>query len=329
MAGSGAPNYVDWAIWSKLSMLGPGMGMGFPIGAGNVFWVDGFNGNDGWVGTRPDQPFATITYALTQCVADHNDYILVIDAWQEAAAVAINKTRTHIIGLGNYLRPNQNHPFVMLNAVADHAIFTVTALSNNCEIAGFSFGGGATHGAIENTGGIPMGLHIHDCEFGHQFAGNTPQDGINIASNATNIRIENCIFLGLDAGTKVDGTITRDGIHMACAGDPRSGVIRDNRFMGLGGGIGINLSAPFEDGAWIVEDNYFFIPIVDALAAGWAITLQANVAGCMVNNNFAMQTCDGTGNCPYRDLSTGVLATCKNGWGMNYSGQAVIAPVVA
>lgn len=323
----GAPNHVDNAIYDLLSQLFPGGWLGFPVGAGHVFWVDGFNGLDTNPGTTPTLPFQTITYALTQCVNDRNDYIMVLDAWQEPAAVAINVTRVHIIGLGNYLRPNSNHPFVMLNAAADHAIFTVSALSNNCEIAGFSLGGGATHAGIENPGGTPMGLHIHDCVFGHQFAGNTPQDGIRVDLNTTNIRIERCTFLGADAGSKVDGLITRDGIRLQCAGDPRGGMIKDNRIMGIPG-VGINLNAPFEDGAWIIEDNHFYMPIVDAAPAGWAITLQANVAGCMVNNNHAKQTGDGTGNNPYRDLSTGVLATCKNGWGMNYSGPAVISPVV-
>ena len=325
----GAPNYVDWAIWSLLRDQCPAMWLGMPIGAGHVYWVNtAANGGSNLnIGTRPDQPFETITFALTQCVAERNDYIMVIDDWQEPATINVNITRVHIIGLANYLRPNTNNPLVCLNSVTnDFPIFTVSALSNNSEIAGFALGGGALHAGIENVAGTPMNLHIHDCVFGHSFSGNTPQDGILIGANATNIRIENCIFLGLDAGHKVDGLITRDGIHIAAAGDPRGGVIRDNRCSGIPS-VGVNLSAPFEDGAWIVEDNRFFIPIVDALAAGWAITLQGNVAGCMVNNNHAMQTGDGTGNNPYRDLSNpGLIAQLKNGWGMNYSGQVVIVP---
>ena len=51
--------------------------------------------------------------------------------------------------------------------------------------------------------------------------------------------------------------------------------------------------------------------------------------GGMISNNHAMQTGDGTGSNPYRDTTTGGIGTCENGWGMNYSGQAVIAPATA
>ena len=100
---------LDRAIYDLLSQLF-GNVLGIPTGAGNVFWVDGINGNNANSGTRPDQPWLTITYALTQCVNEHNDYIMVLDAWQEPAAVDINVTRVHIIGLANYLRKNSNNP---------------------------------------------------------------------------------------------------------------------------------------------------------------------------------------------------------------------------
>jgi len=47
--------------------------------------------------------------------------------------------------------------------------------------------------------------------------------------------------------------------------------------------------------------------------------------GCLVSHNFASQTGDATGNNPYRDLSTGVLATCLNGWVANYAGHTLSA----
>jgi hypothetical protein len=293
-----------------------------PPGIGRVFYVHNWTGSDNNNGIDPGTPFATIAHALTECVDDRNDYIIVLQHWQEDP-IAIDKTLVHIIGISN----NPALPFICLNNAANNdAIFTITAECNHVEIAGFMLGGGAGHAAIENLGGTPQQAYIHNCVFGHRFSGNTPQDGILIGVNATGIHIEDCIFFGLDAAHKVDGLITRDGIHIATGADPMNGVIRNNRFMGIPG-VGINLSCTLENGGWIIEDNRFFIPIVDALAAGWAITLQSPVAGCMVNNNHAMQTGDGTGNNPYRDLSNpGLIAQLKNGWGMNYSGQAVIAP---
>lgn len=286
-------------------------------GIGRVFYVQAFTGNDANEGIDPAAPFATIAHALTQCVDDHNDYIIVLDAWQEAMPIDIDVTRVHILGLS--ISPN--HPFVMLNATADTAIFTVTALSNNCEIAGFSFGGGATHAAIENVGGTPMGLYIHDCEFGHSFAGDTPQDGIFINVNATNLRVERCTFLGNEA--EGGGTITRDGIRFLGGGIPLGGVFRDNVFTGIPG-VGINIVAvAANSGGFIICGNMFFAEIADAKAAGWAITLNATVKGSLVAHNFASQTGDDTGNNPYRDLTTGVLATCLNGWVANYAGNAL------
>lgn len=291
-----------------------------PPAIGRVFYVQGFSGTDAvGRGTDPGNPFLTITYALAQCVAERNDYIIVIDAWNEAMPIVVDKTRVHIIGLG----VSSNHPFVMLNATADTAIFDVNAASSNVEIAGFDLGGGPTHAGIENVGGAPMGLYVHDCMFGHSFAGDTPQDGILIDMSATNIRIERCVFLGNEA--MGGGTLTRDGIRWDTAADPLGGVFIANTFTGLPG-VGINIvSVGPNTGGFIIKNNIFMAEIADAKAAGWAITLQgpADVKGCLVVGNMASQTGDATGNNPYRDLSTGALATCLNGWVNNHDGNAL------
>jgi len=315
-----SPNHVDNAIYDLLSKQCPAMWLGFPIGTGVVYWVDSTNGDDGNVGTRPDQAFATIIFALTQCVNNRNDYIMVIDDWQEAAAIAINKTRVHIIGLNNYLRQNSNHMFVGLSSVTnDFSIFTVSALSNECEIAGFALGGGATNAGIENIIGAPMGLHIHDCSFGHFFTHNDPQDGIRIGLNATNIRIEHCVFLGTPHGK---GDITRDGIHWECGGDPLNGSIEDNQFKALPG-VGINFAQVAADtgGISILRNIFNVLDTVD----GEAITLNTTPAGMLVDQNHVMygNAQVGYGQNPYRDLNSP-----NNDWGLNYRGNQVIEPVI-
>lgn len=300
------PNTLEKAIWLKL------MGLGLPWAAlGNVFYVDGVNGNNLWDGLTPNTPWATITYALTQCVADHDDYIIVTEHWQEV--VAINITRVHIIGIPS----NPNHSFVQMNAVADTAIFTVTALSNNCEIAGFSFGGGNNHAGIENAGGTPMGLYIHDCQFGHFFAGDTPQDGIRIDLNATNIRIERCSFYG----NLACGTLTRDGIRWTSGGDPLNGTIIDNQFLACPG-VGINfLAVAANTGGISIKDNIF---ACGADVQGSGITLTANCAGFLVVGNKALYG-DVTAamvNNPYLDAA----AAFNNHWMANHKGNALIDP---
>lgn len=301
------PNMLEKAIWLKLFSLScmPSVVLG------NVYYVHGFTGLDTNDGLTPNSPFLTITHALTLCVNDHDDYIIVMEHWQEV--VTINKTRVHIIGVGG----NPNHSFVQMNAAADTAIFIVSSNSNNSEIAGFSFGGGANHAGIENAAGTPMGLYIHDCQFGHVFAGDTPQDGIRIGANATNIRIERCSFYGNEG----KGTMTRDGIRWV-AGDPLNGTIINNQFIGLPA-VGINFLGAIGIGS--ILDNFFYSPVASLLGAGWAITL--NGIGTIVSNNRASCTGDATGNNPYRDASGAGVASRLNGWSNNYWGPGMaIAP---
>jgi hypothetical protein len=300
------PNTLEKAIWLKL------LGLGIvPVALGNIFYVDGIAGNNLNDGLSPDTPWLTITYALTQCVADHDDYIIVMDHWQEV--VTLNVTRVHLIGIPH----NANHSFVQMNAAGATAIITVSALSNNCEIAGFSFGGGPANAGIENVAGTPLGLYIHHCQFGHSFAGDTPQDGIRIGLNATNIRIEKCSFYGDHAC----GTITRDGIRWNGAGDPLNGTIIDNQFLAPGG-IGINfIAVAAVSGGITIKDNVF------ACAhdvQGDAITLGATCAGFLVVGNKALcgEITAGMVNNPYFDGAP----LASNHWMCNYKGNALVDP---
>lgn len=305
----GGAGPVIKAIYQKL--LG-GIAV-WPELIGKVYYVDGVNGDNGNSGITPNTPWLTITHALTQCVNDRGDYIIVLEHWREV--VAINRTRVHIIGATR----NPNHSFVQMNAVADTAIFTVSALSNHCEIAGFSFGGGANHAGIENAGGTPMGLYIHDCQFGHVFAGDTPQDGIRVELNATNIRIEKCSFYGAPAGK---GTLTRDGIRFQGGGDPLNGAIRDCQFLGLPG-VGIDfVTVAADTGGITIQDNVF---ACDADTQGAAITLGANCAGFLCVGNKAMWGASTAvlAQNPYLDSAI----AGRNHWVGNWLGNAVTDPV--
>ncbi len=311
---------VDRAILDLLTNLFPGLQIGIPVGIGNVFWVDSVAGDNGNVGTRPDQAFATIIYALTQCVDNNNDYIMVIRSAEEAATITVGVVRVHIIGLGNFFRPNSSHPYVELSAGGDWAIFTLTTASANCEIAGFSLGGGATAAGIQNLDGTPEGVHIHDCLFGHAFITDTPQDGIFIDLNAINIRIERCTFLGTPGGK---GTITRDGIRWDSGADPLCGVIENNQFKGLPG-VAMNFVAVVDDtGGITIKDNTILCK--ESYAVGDAINLATTCRGFMVVGNKAMygSVTAAMGNNPYLDSS---IAAPFNSWAHNYKGNALVDP---
>lgn len=89
---------------------------GFPVLPGigsnifadvNVYWVDSTDGNkaDGAGGGSAEQPFATINFAIGQCVANQGDVILGkpghTERVTEAAGLALDVAGITIIGIGN------------------------------------------------------------------------------------------------------------------------------------------------------------------------------------------------------------------------------------
>lgn len=71
---------------------------GLPPFTGNFFWVDATNGSDGNTGGAQD-PFATLTQALTKCTANNNDVVFLTGTYHTTATVAWSKNFTHLIGL--------------------------------------------------------------------------------------------------------------------------------------------------------------------------------------------------------------------------------------
>ncbi len=281
---------------------------------GRVFYVDHINGDNANNGIDPGEAFQTITYALTQCVAGREDYIIVLEhgaaGVEPAYPVVINIDRVHLIGRG------RNGPDQVIRIHGDGGTcFDVTG--RDVEIAGFGFDTtGAAAGGISASTDV-FGAWIHHCHFAGSSLGQGLLYGIgrigdqlpwwliedNVFSSPNGVGITNSSLLN-----NLVCTWIRRNIFTAPAGGANPCIV--------GGGV--------EIGA--IVDNYFFCPISDAGIVGWAITLGGALGGGPITNNHAVQTGDGTGNNPYRDTSTGVLATCLHGWGMNYSGQAVIAP---
>jgi len=280
----------------------------WPGAVGRVFYVHHANGVDAANrGHDPSAPLATITYALGLCTDGNNDYILVLDAWQEAMPIVVNKKCVHVIGVGS-LTPSRPSP--CLAPADDNAVFSISPAADLCEIAGFTLGGGATHGCIEIAGGGPYGCYIHDCVLGHPNCGGTPLYGFwDIGANAQNFRFERLVILG--NGGNVGGTITSDGIRLQ--GGPRLHTqIIDCVIMGVdiclnlgnvdGGIIARNILAPNTDGA------------------GMGITLGAGCLGCVVADNMA--NCGDTeGGNPYTDNA----AAGANHWMANKGGGGGLA----
>lgn len=86
--------------------LVPGSGS-IPFNGGSYYYVcnrTGANGSDGNEGTA-DMPFATLAFAISKCVADQGDVIVILSGHAEnvasAAAIAANVAGITIIGEGN------------------------------------------------------------------------------------------------------------------------------------------------------------------------------------------------------------------------------------
>ena len=283
------------------------LGMPDILGAGEVYWVDGIGGDDSQDGLTAETPLLKIDTALGLCTADNNDYIFVLDCYQQDTfPIAVDKTRVHIIGIAN---PYGQYP-VML-PTGDTAIFTVGSSGIYSEISGFNLSGGAAHGCIELTGAV--GLWIHQCMFGGANAGGTPQDGILLVTGSTTSEalIEHNYFLG---SGNASGKLTRDGIQALSTNPMTHAVIRNNVFQGCPS-IGVNLGGNAQSA--MILDNKFAL---DANTAGAAITLGAGSAGCFIDGNHANFGKTAMAANPYVDGSA------VNTWGLNYRDKTATLP---
>lgn len=312
---------LDRAIYSMLALQCPAMWLGFPIGAGNVFWVDlPPNGSDLNVGTSPNLPFRTITHALTHCAANHNDYIIVLDCWADATEtwpIPVSVDRVHIIGMSN---PTGMYTKIRPPDASDTATFYITG--DYVEIAGFDIGSGNAHGGIELAQG--RCCWIHHCAFGSVEAnrvGATPLYGISIYANSNLFcLIEECHFQG--SGGDALGVIATDGLSTRGAPGAVSfgrSVVRNCIFRGLPScGIYLHLA-----GANTIKDNVF---ASDADEAGAAITLDlpggVTLGNLVVGNKAVFGETKAAHTNPYLDNN----GADENHWVGNYWGEDLTVP---
>lgn len=279
-------------------------------GAGNTYYVDGINGSDGNNGRYASNPLKTVNAAIGKCTSGHDDYIIVMDCWdQDTFPITVNKQRLHILGLS---LPNFMYP--KMNPTTDAAVFRLVSAGAYSEIAGFDISGGDAHGCIDIYG--TEGAWIHDCWFGSEGAGGTPLHGIWIQQNPQYSRIEDCRFFG-DLGS-AGGLITSNGIEVDASVNMVRGVeVLNCKFNGLA--IAMNLdNADY----WLVENNRFIIPNAQN---GEAITCQSDCLDSTFIDNLAVygMLSNGYTYNPYRDLATNTV----NNWARNYQGNAIVEPV--
>jgi len=277
------------------TLFNPGLGplTARPIAAGKVFFVAS-GGSDVDSGINPNTPFASITYALTQCVADRGDYIYVLDnvsANEAAFPVALNVTRIHLLGLSS-----EAYPYTRL--VADTVNNTLEIGSvQHYEIAGFELGGGDNTVACINSIAGPNTAGrawIHHCTFAVLLGVLACNDGIHIENTFDWCMsvVEDCYF----CGSGISDGIARDGIRIE--GNSTRGIFRRNIFRQVQGS-GIHCIQNGSD-IGVIQDNIFRVP---DNAAGEAIYMELGVGNAIIVGNRAGTDDAIPASNPFRDSS--------------------------
>jgi hypothetical protein len=278
---------------------------------GKTFYVDCFEsagppakrkGNDDWEGTDPEFPLETLEAAYAKVTDRHNDYIFVQNFWtlSPAETLVIAKTKLHLIGIGSGNFDNSND--IDGGSVASLELAT---RADDLELAGFNLGNDGSAEAIDVTGQVSR-VHIHHCNFGWNYP---VTDGIAFTVGGALLypTIEHCYF---------GPNFSSRGINAYL----NTGLIAYNIFRKPGveailiGGFGVGIFG-----------NQFYVRYDHGLAAGWAVHLDANAYECFVNHNWAAEVGDVSAANPYRDLSSGAVGTCLNGWCDNFDGPALSA----
>lgn len=219
---------------------------------GEVFWVNsttvlpvgGTSPSDGNKGTY-QQPFSTITKALTACTADRGDIIAVMPGYTEniatAAAEVWNVAGVAIVGLGTgSLRPK-------LSFTAAAATHTITAANMSFHNIGWE--ANFADVAIGLDVSAVDGLSFENCHFTEAGTDLNFVHVIDLATGADDISFKGCTSIGNDASNDsfING-VAHDGFYMddctimnntaqtaavgqvATSGNATNVVIKDCRF---------------------------------------------------------------------------------------------------
>jgi len=282
-----------------LSLL-HGQGLGGPLGAGKVFFVDGTNGDDSASGQDPNKPLLTEAQAFLNCVSARNDYIVTLRHSTIPVPPLVLPTKSHIhlisITSGNFDTSND------LNGGVAVALRIPSGVLD-FELAGFNIGGDGTNYAIEvEAGQTCYRNHIHHCTIGNNFGAT---DGIH-ANEISNSKIDHCLF-----GTAISAN--QIAINSSVMLE-----ISDNLFFNIAAkAIYLTVGAVQN----LILRNYFMSKVALTLGDGWAIDLPAGGLGSMIIANRAADCGDDTGNEPYVDRSGTNVGDLTNGWSENWGSE--------
>lgn len=266
----------------------------------NVFWVHsaGQSVGDGTF----NKPFATISAALSRCVAARGDIIMVKSGHAETLnAQSISKSGVKIVGLGS----GDDRPAITTTATA--SAFTVDAanvLIRNLRFPGLSSG---TQGGTRKITVSASRCTIESCAFiadasdddciyvdyngsyctitSNEFhvTANGPDRAITLegatgGTSLTGVRIVNNLFNGMNATNAWDeGGVYSSGVHLQC-------VVERNNFLFLPTNIGgIEFVAACTG---LIRDNFF---------GGGTIAEMLDPGSCYCMQNYESDAIDKNG----------------------------------
>jgi hypothetical protein len=166
---------------------------------GNVFFVNSVIGSDtlAGYGFSPETPFASIAHALTLCVADNNDKIVVFNNHTETvggANLAISVAGVTIVGQGVGRQPG--------TITYSNASYGVTVSAARVSLFNLSFVGTGVAALTAMLTISAADCTVDTCEFEHANATNQAADAIVTTSAANRLWVKNCEFHGTNnAGT--------------------------------------------------------------------------------------------------------------------------------
>ena len=182
------------------------------ISTGRRVWVDSTTGTDqGGSGASPENPVATLDYAVGLCTANQGDIIYLMPGHSETKIVTGELADLDIAGI----------TIQGIGVGADRPTFTLTHADAQITVDGASI-------TIRNirvasniadvvqgldVGATADGLTIDDCEFEDgAAAGKELIDAIKVAAACDDVTIRGCRFLTAEGGT-ITSAITFEGTH--------------------------------------------------------------------------------------------------------------------
>lgn len=279
--------------------------------AGKVFYVGnssvlqgsvaGSNSNSGLSAT---DPWATVAYAVTQCLAGRGDTVYCLPGHAEtitgAAGIAISVSGMRLIGLGaGALRPT----FTFTTAAA--ASFDISGANTLVENCYFVCNIGSQTAMVNITG---TGVTVRNCEWRHGTSSNHALIGV-LATTANDLLFEGNRMFGVTTGT-VGAVMVAGASAFSIVGGTRL-TIQDNVFSGrwTAATVGVINVLTTLTSAAVIRRN--FIGNYTTSAAIGIIDTITGSSGLIEHNRYQI----GTGTAPL----TGVTWT----WGLNYYSATV------